>query len=243
MNDCSDIRMRAPLYLSGEMSAEEQHAFAAHLAKCSSCAARIEADRKLDASLRSSLSGFEPDTGRLVQTFRSNISADRRRQHQAWAGAIAAILVLVAGAALTWSRWTNPPQWYSDAALDHRMEVIDGQPRHWRSTDTELAGLAALNGLQLEQMKALATAGYRLDRAKICGIHGRRMLHLVFSNGARSYSIYISPRLGDAETARTLRQGAEQMAGFETSHFRGLVVSDGPAADCREMARAAESRL
>jgi anti-sigma factor RsiW len=225
------------------MDAEEHNAFEAHIAKCSACAVRIAADLNLDATLRSALGGFEPDTGRLEQQLLLKISADRRRRHRAWAGAIAATVALMAGGVLAWARWTNPPQWYSDAAHDHRVEVIDRQPRRWRSSDTELAGLAAVNGLQLEQVTALAAAGYRLERAKICGIYRQRMLHLVFSNGIRRYSIFVSPHLGPAETVRTIRRGEEQVAGFETGHFRGLVVSDGSAAECTELARAAEKRL
>jgi anti-sigma factor RsiW len=243
MNDCVDIRMRALLYLSGEMDAEEHNAFAAHIARCSTCAAKVAADRSLDATLRSALGGFEPDTGRLEHEVLLNISADRRRRHQGWAGAIAASVALLAGGALAWTRWTSPPQRYFDAATDHRIEVVDRQPRRWRSSDTEIAGLAVGNGLQLEQVKALAAAGYRLERAKICGIRGQRMLHLVFSNRTRRYSIFISPHLGQAETVHTIRRGAEQVAGFETGHFRGLVVSDGSAAECTELAHAAERRL
>jgi anti-sigma factor RsiW len=243
MIDCSDIKMRAPLYLSGEMDADERDAFAAHLAKCSACAARIAEDRNLDATLRSALGAFEPDTGRLEQALRLRISADRRRRRQAWAGAIAAAVALLVAGALAWARWTSPPQWYSDAARDHRIEVVDRQPRRWRSSDAELAGLAAANGLQLEQVKALAAAGYRLEHAKNCGIYGQRMMHLVFSNGTRSYSIFVSPHAGPAETVRTIQRGAEQVAGFETGHFRGLVVSDGSAAECAELAHAAETRL
>ena len=243
MNDCAHIRTRAPLYLSGEMDAEEHDAFAAHLAKCAACAAKIGEDRSLDATLRSALGAFEPDTSRLEQALLLKISADRRRRRQAWAGAIAAAVALLAAGVLAWARWTSPPQWYSDAALDHRTEVVDRQPRRWRSSDSELAGLAAANGLKLEQVKSLAAAGYQLDRAKICGIYGQRMLHLVFSNGTRSYSIFVSRHAAPAETVRTIRRGAEQVAGFETGHFRGLVVSDGSAAECAELAHAAESRL
>jgi anti-sigma factor RsiW len=243
MNNCAGIRMRAPLYLSGEMEVEERDAFAAHIAKCSTCAERIAEDRNLDGTLRSALGGFAPDTGRLEQTLQREISVDRRRRHQAWAGAIAATVALLAGGAFAWARWTRPPQWYTDAALDHRIEMIERQPRRWRSSDSELAGLAAQNGLQLGQLTALAAAGYRLERAKICSIDGSRMLHLVFSNGTRRYSIFVSPHLGPAETVRTIRRGAEQVAGFETGHFRGLVVSDGSAAECAALAHAAERRL
>jgi anti-sigma factor RsiW len=225
------------------MDAEEHDAFAAHIAGCSACAARIAADRNLDATLRSAFGGFEPDAGRLEQALRWHISADRRRRHRAWAGAIAATVALLAGGALAWSRWTSPPQWFSDAAFDHRTEVVDRQPRRWRSSDTELAGLAAANGLRLEQVTSLAATGYRLERAKICGIDGERMLHLVFFNGTRRYSVFVSPHPGPAVTVRSIRRGAEQMAGFETGRFRGLVVSDGSAAECAELARAAERRL
>jgi anti-sigma factor RsiW len=235
--------MRAPLYLSGEMEPEERAAFAAHIAKCSACAAKIAEDQNLDATLRLALGGFAPDTGRLEQTLQRKISIDRRRRYQAWASAIAATVVLLAGGAFAWERWTRPPQWYTDAVLDHRTEVIDRQPRRWRSSDTELAGLAAQNGLQLGQVTAMAAAGYRLERAKFCGIDGRRMLHLVFSSGTRRYSVFVAPHIGPAESVRTSRWGAEQIAGFETRHFRGLVVSDGSAAECKELAQAAETRL
>jgi hypothetical protein len=243
MNDCIEIGMRAPLYLSGEMDAEEQKAFEGHIAKCSICAAKIAADGNLDATLRSALGSFEPDTGRLEQHLLLKIAADGRRRRQTWAGAIVATVALLAGGMLAWARWRSPPQPYSDAARDHRIEVIDGQPRRWRSSDLELAELAAVYGLQREQVKALAAGGYRIERAKICGIYHQRMLHLVFSNGTRRYSIFVSPHLGPAETVRTIRRGAEQVARFETGHFLGLVVSDGSAAECAELARAAARRL
>jgi anti-sigma factor RsiW len=243
MNNCDDIRMRAPLYLSGEMEVEDRDAFATHLAKCSACAAKIAEDRNLDATLRSVLGGFEPDTSRLEQAVRREISIDRRRLPWAWAGAIAATAALLAVAAIAWAHWTRPPQWYADAALDHRREVTEGQPRRWRSSPAELARLAEQNGLQLAQATAMAAAGYRLERAKICGIGDRRMLHLVFFDGTRRYSVFVSPHLGRLEAARTVRQGAERIAGFETGHFRGVVVSDGSDAECTELARDAERQL
>ena len=242
MNNCDGIRMRAPLYLSGEMEVEDRDAFEAHLAKCPACSAKIAEDRNLDATLRSALGGCPPDTDRLEQSLRRQISVDRRRRHWARAGAIAA-LALLAATAIVWVRWTRTPQWYAEAALDHRKEVIEGQPRRWRSSPDELARLAAQNGLQLQQTTAMAAVGYRLERAKICGIGDRRILHLVFSSGTRRYSVFVSPQLGRLETARTGRQGDERIAGFETGHFRGLVVSEGSAAECAELARAAERQL
>jgi len=242
MNDCAAIWMRAPLYLSGEMEADERDAFEAHIAECPTCAMKITEERNLDAALRSAL-GALPDAGRLEQVLQGKIRVDRKRRQLAWAGAIAASVALLAGGALAWARWTRPPQWYADAAIDHRTEVIERQTRHWRSGDTELAGLAAKTGLQLGQVKTLGAAGYRLERAKICGIGGRRMLHLVFSNGTRTYSVFVASHLGPVETVRTIRRGREVVAGFETGQFRGLVVSDGSAAECAQLAYAAARRL
>ena len=242
MNHCAGIWARAPLYLSGEMEPEEHAAFEAHLANCPACAAKLAADRNLDAALRSAL-GDLPDAGRLEQVLQRKISADRKRRHLAWAGAIAASLALLAGGVFAWARWTGPPQWYTDAALDHRTEVIEGQPRHWRSGDAEIAELAAKTGLQPGQMTALGAAGYRLERAKICGIGGRRMLHLVFTNGRQRYSVFVSAQVGPVQTARAIQRGAEQVAGFETGHYRGVVVSEGSAVECAELAQAAAGRL
>jgi len=243
MNTCADIRIEAPLYLSGEMAAEDRAAFAAHLAHCSACSAQIAEDRSLDAALRSAFDAVTPDTSRLAQTVQGKIAVDRSRRRWAEAGAIAATVALLIGAALAWARWTRPPQAYADAAVDHRAEVIERQPRRWRSSDVELAGLAAQTGLRLEHLTAMAAAGYRLEGARVCGIDGRRMLHLVFSSGTRRYSVFVSPHSGPAERVRTIRRGEEQVAGFETGHFLGLVVVDGSAAQCAELAEAAERRL
>jgi anti-sigma factor RsiW len=241
MNNCDGIRTLAPLYLSGELEPGRRAAFESHIAKCPVCAAAIADDRNLDATLRCALGGILPDTSRLELALRGRILAYRNRRRQAWAGAIAATVALMAG--LAWARSTKPPQWYADAAADHRTEVVDRQPRHWRVGDAEIAALVAQSGLELGQVKAFGAAGYRLERAKFCGIDGRRMLHLVFSNGTRTYSLFVSSHEGAQAKVRTVRRGAEQVAGFETGHFRGLVVSEASAAECGEMAQAAARRL
>jgi len=243
MNRCDGIRMQAPLYLSGEMDAEARDAFAAHLDICPGCAAMIAEDRKLDSALQSALGEFVPDTGGLEQAVRHTISLDRRRLHWTWAGLIAAAATLLIVTAIAWGYWNRPPRRYADAAVDHRKEVVEGQPRRWRSNPPELARLAEQNGLQLTQATGIAPAGYRLERAKTCTIGGQRMLHLVFYNGARRYSVFVAPHLARREMSQPVRQGAERVTEFDTGHFRGLVVSDGSAVECAELARAAASQL
>jgi anti-sigma factor RsiW len=159
MKNCDGIRTLAPLYLSGEMEPKDRDAFEAHLASCPVCASKIAEDRKLDAALRSALDGFAPDTGRLERVVRRKVSMDRSRRHWARAGAIAAAAALLTAAAIAWQAWTRPPRWYADAALDHRKEVIEGQPRHWRYSPSELARLAEQNELHLAQATGMAIPG------------------------------------------------------------------------------------
>ena len=69
------------------------------------------------------------------------------------------------------------------------------------------------------------------------------MLHLVFTNGTREYSIYVEPHPGETTGLRTARSNSQQVAGVETPRFRVLVVTNGPAAQCIELARLAAARL
>lgn len=243
MIDCDGIRMQAPLYLSGEMEASDRDEFASHLARCPVCAAKLAEDRTIDAALQSALSGATPDTGPLELAVRQRIAVDSRRRRWAGAAMLAPAAALLAVAGIAWRNWSTPPQSYAAAALDHRKEVAEAQPRHWRTSPSDLAGLAEQNGLELSQAAGMALTGYRLERAKVCTIGGQRMLHLVFSNGARRYSIFVAPDFGRAESSRPVRAGAERVAEFKTGHFRGLVVSDSSATECAELARVAESQL
>jgi len=243
MSGCDGILMQAPLYLSGEMAASDRDAFAAHLARCPVCAAKLAEDRAIDAALRSALSDFAPDTGRLELTVRQKIALDRRRRRWAGVAVLAATAALLTVAVIGWRSWTRSPQWYADAALDHRKEVVEVQPRRWRSSPSELARLAEQYGLQFSQATGMAAAGYRLERAKICAIAGQRMLHLVFGNGTQKYSIFVAPHSARRERSRPFRQGDERVAEFNTDHFRGLVVSDSSAEECAELARVAERQL
>jgi anti-sigma factor RsiW len=243
MINCDGVRMQAPLYLSGEMEADDWDAFVAHLARCPICAAKLAEDRAIDSALRSVLGEFSPDTGRLELVVRQKIAVDRRRRRWAGAAVLAAAAALLTVTLIAWRDRVRPPRWYADAALDHRKEVVEVQPRRWRSSPLELAQLAEQNGLHLSQAAGMAMAGYRLERAKVCTISGQRMLHLVFSNGARSYSIFVAPHLARRETSRPVREGVERVTEFNTGHFRGLVVAANSAEECAEFARVALSQL
>ena len=241
--NCREARSLMPLYLSGESEGEVRPSFAAHLAACRVCEREIEGQALLDERLAGALSREQPDTARIERFVRRHMSASRsRRRWIRWGAMAASAIVAIAGTYALLRRATAPP-WYADAARDHRAEVVDNQPRRWRSGEAEIDILAAQNGLSVAQVSALAPAGYSLEHAKTCGIGGQRMLHLVFTNGTRKYSIYVRPHRSAEETVRIVQRSPEQVAGFETGRFSALVVTSGDAAECEELARLVAGRL
>jgi len=241
--NCGEVRNLAPLYLSGEMSEEQRQSFASHLAACPECEAEIERQSTLDARLLAALCEESPDTSRIEQSLRRHIASTQSHKRWMGAGAVAASLIAALVGSYALLRPSPAPGSYADAARDHWAEVVEKQPRHWRSGPAEIEALGAQSGLSIAQITALAPAGYRLEHAKTCGLDGQRMLHLVFTNGAQEYSLYLRPHRSIKERVRIVRSNSEQVAGFETGHFTALVVTVGPAAQCEELAQLTAARL
>jgi anti-sigma factor RsiW len=241
---CEEIRNRAPLYLSGEMPAEERALFHRHLAGCAVCEQEIETQSAMDARIARALGSVMPDASRVERRVRAQMAAERRQHRWLGIGAVAAVLLLAAiGAAYLVRPATPAPRWFADAALDHHDEVVEGQRRRWRTDPPEVEKVTLQTGLSVSQAAGLAAPGYSLERAKMCGIDGQRMLHLVFSDGRNRYSLFVSQHQSAQESVRVERRGAEQVAGFETGRYRAAVVSGVAAGDCAKLARIAESRL
>ncbi len=239
---CQEARDGAPLYLSAEMSGAEREQFAAHLAACPACAREMETQSQVDLRVAAAFGGELPDATRIEERVLREISRADSRRNWMTGGAIAAGLLAAAGA-YGLLRQAPAPPWYTDAARDHRVEVMEGQPRRWRSDAAEIDKVSALSGLTYVQAASLAAPGYALERAKICALHGERMLHLVFSDGARRYSVYVGAHQGAKEPVRSARSGPEQVAGFDTGRLRAVVVTDGSAVECDQLARVVAARL
>ncbi len=248
--NCREARLLAPLYLSGELDPERRSSCDLHLASCPACEEVFEQQRACDARLAAALGSDLPEMARvnkINQYVRSRIPAVEleRSRKQRWLvpSAIAASLIAAMIGLYTLIVPSAVPPSYAAAAQDHRTEVVEHQPRHWRSTPAELQALMARSGLSLTQAAALAAPGYWLEHAKTCGIAGRRTLHLVFSNGAQQYSLYLRPDDGPKEDVRLIQHNMEAVAGFETGHFSALLVTTGTSTRCNELAHLAAARL
>jgi anti-sigma factor RsiW len=241
--NCREIEDIAPLYLSGELSQNEQKMFEAHLSACRSCTAEIRQQVALDARIRGSFAADLPEGTALERTVRARVRRERVRRFAIGAVAAAALLV---GAVLGY-RALRPERLYLDAALDHRVEVMEHQQRRWRTDPAdiekaaqryELSDAAALAG-------SLAPQGYRLEHAKVCGIDGKPALHLVYTDGNHEFSVYVRHAAGitKGNAIRTVSVGAEHLAGFRGNHLEAVIATTGTSGECLQWAKFAQAVL
>jgi anti-sigma factor RsiW len=227
--NCSDISAFAPLYLTGELEAVRAQNFAAHIKVCPACRRELEQQQAFDDLMRTALLAEEVDNAPIDQRVRAVIQSDRRvlrRRILATAG-IAAVLVLAAlGSRMIFRARTTPV--YAAAARDHRLEIVDRQPRKWFTDRAAIEALAGRQGLSNAAVTALAPAGYRIAQGKLCMLDGRIFLHLVYVNDAGNFSVFLR-RPGDVAEAGAIHAdtiAAQHVAGFERGPWDGLIVTE-----------------
>jgi anti-sigma factor RsiW len=232
--NCREIEELGPLYLSGELDEDRKVQFHTHLAECRSCAQQTEQQSAMDARLRKALCAGLPYAGEIERSVRGRIARERSRR---WMLVAAAALLI---AAVMGYRMLRPERLYADAALDHRQEVIEHQPRRWRTDPAEIEKLAVR--YQLTDLSALAPAGYRLEHAKMCGIDGQPALHLVYTNGVQEFSVFVRQG-GGVEPLSAHSVGSEHLARFRTVRHEAVIVTNGSSGECLEFARVAAAVL
>ncbi len=215
-NEVTDVR---PRYLSGELDSAQAAAMADHLRDCQACAR----DHQLDMLLRRGILAEAIDASGLESRVRGRIRRGLVLRRAAL-GAIAAVLIAAIGISLTMRRAADPL--YIDAVQDHEDEVVQGKARHWISGEQEIAALAARQGVPKSAIDAVARAGYRIARARLCRLNGRIFLHLVYNDDSHEFSVFLRRAdQGEASTTRILRAGSEWVAGLEMPALAALVVT------------------
>lgn len=225
--NCADLAKLAPLYLSGELEPARASAVSAHLKMCAACAREIGQQRDLDTRLRAALLAEDPETSVLMPGIRRKIAVAEAKRRVLTLALTAVSVVLLAGFILYRSfGWPPVARVFADAARDHRLEVVDRQVRKWRSTPEEIESLAQRQGLPLNAIPALASAGYRLDRARLCRLDGSVFLHLVYTDGAREMSVFLRPQKRDRVPLRAQDVGPEHVVAVESGGITVVCVAE-----------------
>lgn len=254
--NCNEILPLLPAYLEGDLDAASAAAFDAHFKSCGSCMQELERQAELDARVRAVVLSEPIDTANLDRLIRENLSAElhgnagqksksaRQRWVAATAGLAAILILLAVGYHNLFGR--RAAGVYAAAAMDHRVEIVQQQPRAWFTDPSQIEDLAQSQGVPPRTVQTLASGVYRLDQGKLCWLDGRIFLHLVFSAEAGRFSLYLRPReSGGLRPAAldSMDAGSERVAAFQTSKLAGIAVSDQPGDAALQFARFASAKL
>jgi anti-sigma factor RsiW len=260
--NCNDIIELAPLYVAGELDAKRAAEFDSHLRACPACMRELETRARLDARLREVLLAEEVDVSRVNRRVRELIATESaatfvpqvrprpRRWVTAAMGIAAALLLTVAGYVLMPGHVARV---YADAATDHRMEVVEQQPRPWVTDPAKIAALAEQQGIAGSVPFTVASV-YHLERAKVCWLDGRFFFHAVYSDGTQEFSLFLRPRDGhglqgairgfaNGRFVRASSAGSESVSSFETSRLTAIVVTDLPADAALRLAKSVSASI
>jgi anti-sigma factor RsiW len=242
--NCSDISELAPLYLTGELEPARAEAFAGHVGECAACREEIGQQEAFDRQLRSSILEEDIDNRAVDQRVRDRIDAGRRtsrRRLVATSGIAAVLLIGIVGYKTISSSRTKLLD--AAAARDHRLELVDLQPRNWFADRASIERLAGRQGLPVS-VAAFAPAGYRLAKGKLCLLDGQVFLHLVYTNDTGNFSLFLRrPADGMAAGIHTGTFSAEYVAGFQDTQVIAMIVSERPGDQVLRLARSAASFL
>jgi anti-sigma factor RsiW len=245
--NCADIHELSPLRHSGELDAEQQKAFDAHVEGCSNCASELRDQWSNDARLRDAIAAEPADTTALEGRVMRLIARERLRRWLLPGMAAAAALV---AAFVLWNAHRPAPvdpaiiaPVFADAARDHTMEVVNQAPRRWRTTAADVAALETAQGISDSDVKALEATGYKLQRAKVCRLGGTPYMHLVYAKAGREFSVYLKVRGKQPLPETEMASGNLQMATFSQGRVQAVIVTDGPRGECAKFAHDAEGAL
>jgi hypothetical protein len=193
-------------------------------------------DDELDQRVRASILAEEVDTARLEHSIRERTQGPLVPR---WTFAVAASIALVIAGGMGYHAFVRPqtPTVCVAAAQDHQREIVQGDPRTWLTDVSAIQSLAQRQGVPPSAISALATTGYRFERARLCFLKKQIFLHLVYTKDNAEFSVYLRPPSGLFEGSV---RGAGTLAYFETSRVTAVFVSHGVShgADALAFARA-----
>jgi anti-sigma factor RsiW len=247
--NCSEIQELAPLYLAAELDAPRGAELRAHLDSCAECRCEIEDQIELDRRLRSELSAAAPDPSAVEARVREVIASERRRfltpVRAALAIAASLLLAIAIVVAMRAGFSPQPVAICSDAARDHIHEIVQQEPRRWTSDLAGIDTLAGRVGVARSTRSKISLPGYQVERGRLCRLNGRVYLHLVYTSGAREFSLYLGSAFGSGRAADlyTADSNGQHTATLQSRDQRIVVVTGESADAARNLASLAARAL
>lgn len=191
-------------------------------------------DDELDERLRAGILSEDVDASRVEAAVRARIVNDRRHV-PGWAVAAAALIAMVVSALFSYKAFVKEqtPQLCVAAVQDHEREIVENAPRTWLNDTSAIQSLAAKEAVPFSAVAALATTGYRLQRARLCFLNKQIFLHLVYTKDGRQYSVYLRRVNGGGPAKAAVREaliGGDDSAYFETNQVTAVFVAHGSGA-------------
>jgi anti-sigma factor RsiW len=220
--NCAAVLNLAPLYLTGELEPERASEVAAHLKDCASCAWELGQQKALDAVLRETVLAEDVDSSRVERKVRLVVGEPvGRGSGRRWMFALAGLAAVLLLAVFLMS--ARPV--YAAAAVDHRREIVELQPRRWSTDRTAIAALAQRQGVSDSVIDRVTPAGYHLAQGKLCFLDGRIFVHLVYASDTGRVSVFLRPA-DRVEAVHAESHGAEHVAGFQDRKWNALFVTE-----------------
>jgi hypothetical protein len=233
--NCAAVLNLAPLYLTGELEQERADELTAHIKDCASCAWELGQQKAVDALVRETVLAEAVDSSRVEHNVRLVVGEPvGRGPGRRWMFALAGLAaVLLLGVFLMRARPV-----YAAAAKDHRLEIVELQPRKWSTDRAAIAALAQRQGVSDSAIDRIAPAGYHVAQGKLCFLDGKIFLHLVYAGGEGKLSVFLRPA-DRIEAVHAESHGAEHVAGFQDRKLSALFVTEQSGDAAMRLARSA----
>lgn len=259
--ECREVRQLAGAFVSEQLLVETTQAVVAHLERCPACRAEVEGLQRLRAATRSAFEGAPdlaaPPEFAVALTSRLQTEGARHRAtstpRRLWL-AVAASVLLVAGAGFGWREWSASGilALVHAAVGDHRFCALTFKLAEAPIPLDEAARRYGEVNQRLETIEPSATTltggPLQIVERHSCIFDGRRFAHIVLQYKDETVSLLVTDDPRGAlwgELAGTNATPSELPAtdGFHVASFRGarhavFVVSSLNDDDVQEVARA-----
>ena len=195
---CSEVEQKAAMYFSHELESGESTDFLTHLKLCASCAEAVEKQGELDNLVRSSILDQRLETRSLEMRILEGIEKAPAIERWIWLRRNIRVVALAAGVLFVLGLLSLLPiqrvnlALYADAAVDHRVEVVNKAVIRWTSNPEDLSRMSMRVAGEVVRPQALSPDAYHFSRARVCSLQGKRYLHLVYTDGIHELSLFVS---------------------------------------------------